>query len=286
MSALPRSFRQVFDANACILKELRTVGRVRLSQARVPGLMGHVHPDAFEIFLLERGEAQWWVEEEVHHLVAGHVYLNRPGERHGSMGASLRPCGYCWVQLAVRGSKFPGMSASQSLRIVRALSDPRVRSFPVPPAVAEHFVKLWEIHVAPGPDAEIRARAHLHLLLAELACYAEKCTATRAPTFAVRKVLRFIDNDPGADHPIAKLAALAGLGETQFRKRFLAETGLNPADYVRRHRIELAKKRLQEGGESITRIATELGFGSSQHFATAFKKLEGVKPSEFLRGLG
>ena len=281
MPALPRSFRQIFEGSACLITELQTVGRACILEARVPGLPGHAHHGAFEIFLLERGEAQWWVENEVHQLVAGQVYLNRPGELHGSMGSSMRPCRYCWLQLAVSGSQLPGMSASQSRRIVHALSNPQVRSFPVPSAVADHFVKLWEIHVAPGPAAELRARAHLHLLLADLAECMEKYTATRHPTFAIREVLRRIDSDPGGDHHVGKLAEVAGLGQTQFSERFLAETGFTPGDYVRRHRIELAKKRLREGEVSITRLAAELGFSSSQHFATVFKKLEGMRPSEF-----
>ncbi len=284
MSLLPHSFRRVFDGRNCLIEELLTVGRTRISQARRPGLPGHSHPGVFEIFLFERGEAQWWAENEVHQLVTGNVYVNRPGERHGSMGLSLRPCGYCWLQFAPSGSRLPGMPVRQSRRILRALSNRRVRSFLVPSATADHFLKIWAIHVTPGPDAALRVRAHLHLLLADLAECIEKYTGSRHQTFAIRKVLRRIHADPGSDHTVRTLAALAGFGHTQFDKRFFAETGFNPGDYVRRRRIELAKKRLRDGRASITELAAELGFSSSQHFATVFKKLEGMRPSEFRRG--
>jgi AraC-like DNA-binding protein len=283
MPGLPHSFRKVFERRACLIQELCTVGRARVSQARTPGLPAHAHPGVFEIFLLERGETQWWVEDEVHRIAAGNVYLNRPDERHGSMGASLKPCAYCWLQLAMSDAGLPGMSVAQSRRILRALSNPHVRIFSVSPAVAEYFVKLWEIHVCSGSDGALRARAYLHLLLADLTECMEKSAGNRHQTYAIRKVLQRIDSDPGGDHPVSKLAVLAALGRTQFIKRFLFETGFTPGDYVRRRRIELAKNRLRAGQASITTLAAELGFNSSQHFATVFKSMEGMKPSEFRR---
>lgn len=286
MPSLPRSFRQVFERPACLLRELHTVGRTRVTQARVPGLAGHTHAGVYEIFLIERGDARWWVEDELHQLAAGDIYLNRPGERHGSLGPSLRPCAYCWLQLATPRRCLPGLSLQQSRRIIRAMDDRRVRSFPATPAMREHFIKLWELHAAPGPDAALRAGAHLHLLLAEFADEMEKYVRPRhVQTFAMHGVLRRIDADPGGAHSNPALAALAGLGLTQFNERFFAETGFTPADYVRRRRVEHAKERLRESDISITTLAADLGFSSSQHFATVFRNFEGVKPSEFRRQL-
>jgi AraC family transcriptional regulator len=48
-------------------------------------------------------------------------------------------------------------------------------------------------------------------------------------------------------------------------------------------RIERAKDMLSYGSVPITGIALELGFGSSAHFATVFRKLTGTSPSIWRR---
>lgn len=281
MRSLPRSFRQIFAGSQCLLEELEMVGRTRVTEARVPGLKGHVHSGVFEIFLIERGEVRWWVEGESHTLAAGDVYLNRPGELHGSIGPSLAPCAYCWIQLNVSGKSFPALTQTETRRIVQALSSPGHRRIGAPEAVREHFVKLWEVHAWPAPDSRLRARAHLHLLLAELVAQIESDSAKPSPvSFAIGKVVRTIESSPGHPHSVASLAGIAKLGLTQFNERFLAEMGLTPSDFVRRTRIARAKDRLQ-AGEQVTAVAADLGFSSSQHFATTFKKLEGITPTQF-----
>lgn len=48
--------------------------------------------------------------------------------------------------------------------------------------------------------------------------------------------------------------------------------------YMERVRIDCASQMLKESKMSITDIAMELGFKTSQHFATVFKKMIGVTP--------
>jgi AraC-like DNA-binding protein len=48
-----------------------------------------------------------------------------------------------------------------------------------------------------------------------------------------------------------------------------------------RRRIYRAKYLLREPDRPITAIALDLGFSSSQYFATVFKKLVGLTPGEY-----
>ena len=77
---------------------------------------------------------------------------------------------------------------------------------------------------------------------------------------------------------VAEAAAVAGLKPSRFHARFAAETGLTPAAWRLRHRVERAKRRLEASDESITAVALGGGFGTSQSFATAFRKVTGVSP--------
>ncbi|MFD2118085.1 helix-turn-helix domain-containing protein [Paenibacillus yanchengensis] len=78
---------------------------------------------------------------------------------------------------------------------------------------------------------------------------------------------------------IKQLADEANLGITQFYKLFKEITGLTPKVYIEHLRIEQACKRLIETDDSITTIAHDLGFVTSQHFATVFRRIKGRTPT-------
>ena len=56
--------------------------------------------------------------------------------------------------------------------------------------------------------------------------------------------------------------------------------GISPKEYILRKKINIAKQMLLEG-ESITTIAYNLGFSSSQNFATVFKRLTCLTPTNY-----
>ena len=49
------------------------------------------------------------------------------------------------------------------------------------------------------------------------------------------------------------------------------------------HAEWLAKKRLRESADSVTRIAAELGFLDTSYFVRVFKKFEGITPTDYRR---
>jgi AraC-like DNA-binding protein len=80
---------------------------------------------------------------------------------------------------------------------------------------------------------------------------------------------------------VEEMAALVGLGITAFSEKVKGFTGFSPLNYLINIRISEAIKLLKQPDVHITDIALDVGFYSSQHFATTFKKLTGYTPSEF-----
>ncbi|MBB1283788.1 helix-turn-helix transcriptional regulator [Flavisolibacter sp. BT320] len=80
---------------------------------------------------------------------------------------------------------------------------------------------------------------------------------------------------------VEEMAALVGLGITAFSEKVKNYTGFSPLNYLINIRISEAIKLLKRPDVHITDIALDVGFYSSQHFATTFKKLTGYTPSEF-----
>lgn len=66
-----------------------------------------------------------------------------------------------------------------------------------------------------------------------------------------------------------------------FKRMFKYYTGQTPHRYLIGIRIQKAKKLLKKDEYSIAETAKACGFINVGHFSTAFKKIEGVSPSEY-----
>lgn len=80
---------------------------------------------------------------------------------------------------------------------------------------------------------------------------------------------------------LAAMSGVVGLSKRHFLRTFKEATGTTPHRFVRRLRIEEAKRRLIETDDAMTEVAFAAGFGSSQQFATSFRSATGVTPSSF-----
>lgn len=87
-----------------------------------------------------------------------------------------------------------------------------------------------------------------------------------------------LDDPPSLD----ELAAAASVSPFHFHRVWRAMTGEPVGQSVARLRIAAAQQRLREGGGNVTDVAMEGGFGTSQSFARAFRRIAGVSPREFL----
>ncbi len=84
-------------------------------------------------------------------------------------------------------------------------------------------------------------------------------------------------------HPwtVEEMAATIGLGTTTFTEKVKAFSGFPPLNYLINLRISEAIRLLKNSDRSLTDIALDTGFYSSQHFSTTFKKLTGYTPGHF-----
>ena len=55
---------------------------------------------------------------------------------------------------------------------------------------------------------------------------------------------------------------------------------MTPREYINQLKIREAKRMLREN-QSVTRVALDLGFGSSNYFAVLFKKITLYSPSQY-----
>jgi len=112
--------------------------------------------------------------------------------------------------------------------------------------------------------------------------------SSRAATLPQRHLFRvqeLIESRLGADLTLQELASEVGYSRSHFLRMFHATTGKTPHRYVLNRRIERARRLLGETDTSIAQVANQCGFSSQAHLTSAFRKVLGLTPGEYRRGL-
>ncbi|HEU4976189.1 MAG TPA: DJ-1/PfpI family protein [Baekduia sp.] len=109
-------------------------------------------------------------------------------------------------------------------------------------------------------------------------------SAGLAAQAAVREPLRELQDWIAAnleqDLSVGALAARACLSERHFARAFRAETGVTPAEYVERLRVERARALLEDG-QPVDAAALAAGFASGEVLRRAFHRRLGVGPAAY-----
>jgi AraC-like DNA-binding protein len=78
-----------------------------------------------------------------------------------------------------------------------------------------------------------------------------------------------------------EIANTLNMSYSWFRKTFKEFTGLSPASYMQKLKLQAAKDSLVSTNQSIKEIAYNLHYDNSEHFSTQFKKHIGLSPKDF-----
>lgn len=180
-------------------------------------------------------------------------------------------------------------------------------------ATAELPVDLWEEHTAdlveirnrrleilmqeihaelmqPGFAGELLIEAASTMILVELARYGRQLQRESGRGGAGRGLapwqLRRIRERLAAaleeGYPnLAELAALCGISQSHLMRSFKASTGWQIHKFIAEDRLKAAKTMLGLEHCNTKEIAARLGFGSPAYFATAFRRMTGMTPSEY-----
>jgi AraC-like DNA-binding protein len=130
------------------------------------------------------------------------------------------------------------------------------------------------------------AQAAVHLAGALLALLAEPAGSRREPA-AVRHQLRVqsvVDHMAGnlarpLDH--ADLERISGLSPSRLQALFREVTGHAPLDYLRRMRVEEARRLLADHRLSVKEVGALTGFRDTSAFSKVFRRVDGLSPAHY-----
>ncbi len=77
------------------------------------------------------------------------------------------------------------------------------------------------------------------------------------------------------------VADIMHYSKSQIYRKCIALTGIAPAEYIREHKLQEAKKLLNSTEKAISDIAFDLGFSDPQYFSKVFVKKFGISPKKY-----
>jgi AraC-like DNA-binding protein len=274
--------RRVVDLRPDGLADVPMLGTYSYSRAR-PDLPVHRHVGGWEICFLERGNQVFEVGHETYQLRGGDVFMTFPDEPHSTGGKPSEPGVLYWlnVRRPAEGRTLLGLPRAESQLLLGALDVLPHRHFRATPHTKALFKELFRWHdSADCPTRPLRLRVTVARLLLEIIDGAGRRAKSPASE-RISEIIQLIGSHPERDFRLDDLAQHARLSLSHFKRRFRTETGLSPRQFILRDKIEAAKRILHERPTSVTDIALDLGFVSSQYFATVFKRITGVTPSRY-----
>jgi transcriptional regulator GlxA family with amidase domain len=111
--------------------------------------------------------------------------------------------------------------------------------------------------------------------------FSAQLAAQAADRQPLRELQAWIVEHPGGDCSVPALAHRVAMSPRNFARVFLRETGLTPAHYVERVRVEAARRRLEESTDGVDAIAGHCGFGTAETMRRAFLRHLRVAPSDY-----
>ena len=273
--------RRIVNLRDVGIPEVPLVGRYEYHSAH-PGLRTHTHPGTVEICYLVRGRQTYRVDGREYHLTGGDVFLTYPGEPHDTAGRPEDPGILYWTNVRIprHGGSLLGLPARDSAVLVDRLLHLPERQFAGSARLKLLLDDVFKLYDQPGDPLKRISVVNLMVryLLEVLHCAQRHSYMRLSPLIA--GVVEAIRSNPEKSYPLSALAANAGLSVSRFKARFKAEIGTAPHEFMLHAKTEAAKKLLAEG-KRVTEIAIQLGFSSSQYFATVFKRFCEQTPSEF-----
>ncbi len=276
--------RLVIDLRPLGIPEVPMLGRYDYREAQC-GLDLHAHRDVLEICYLAKGRQLYRVGRRDFVLTGGDVFVAFPGEVHSTGEAPQEKGTLYWLQVTLpgRSSQFLSCPPRDGRLLIQQLLHLPHRHFGGEPALARILNDVFTACQRPAdPLRRITIQNRLmDFLLRVIACARQSPRACVSPE--ISSLLRYIEANAHQNLPLPALAARLGLSLPRFKARFKQEVGIPPAEYALRCKIEAAKRRLAQPHANITIVALELGFSSSQYFATVFKRYTRATPRDFQR---
>ncbi len=262
------------------------------------GLASHCN-EGIELTFLETGRMPFTVHDKLYMLRPGKMTITRPWQPHALGNPHVEPGRLYWLILDV-GVRQPHQpwqwpkwfvpTSSDLQKFTRLLRENETPVWNADASIQSVFRQIGQLIQGPKSSLRIwRLTVLINELFLSLFEILDRKKIILEPdlTTTQRTVEMFLQElaRPSMlqeEWTIEKMARQCHVGVTQFTHLCRKLTNLTPGQYLNYQRIEMAANLLRsQPRRSITEIAFDCGFNSSQYFATLFARIKGDSPCRF-----
>jgi AraC-like DNA-binding protein len=217
-----------------------------------------------------RGELDF---EGVHHaLTAGDTMLLSFPHPHRYWLAQQRSWEYFWI----------GFNGRDALRIARAVIDTKGPVLRLPDESIDRLAAACLAFVSRDmPLGETSAEAYAAMMALHDGVFGDTSSTSVETPAPIQRAQAFVEQNLAGNLGVERLARAAQLSRAHFVRLFAASVGMAPSAYVFEKRMQRAERLLLATDATIAEVAANCGFAEGNYFAKAFRRANGVSPSEF-----
>lgn len=275
-------YREFHDLREYGFPEVPLFGAYKFDKAIEP-LQIHTHK-VFEICYLVEGRQNYRAFGRDYLLKGGDLFITKPDEPHSTGKQPQEKGSLFWLHLTIpkKNKPFLGLHPLLGKELYNCISQIREKCYPGAPVIRELFEKLYEqLKVPENLSRKITISNILVSLILEIVKCSENPVRTEDKN--LNRVIQLMNEKAESKIGVPEMAEFMGMSISRFKARFRHETGMPPAEYYLRLRVEKSRKILEKGRGNVSETAMRFGFSSSQHFATTFKRFTGISPSQVCR---
>ncbi|MDC7235096.1 MAG: helix-turn-helix transcriptional regulator [Spirochaetales bacterium] len=277
------------------LKGIRSIGFWNARKEQKFGLPTHQN-EGIEFTLCEAGHVSFNCEGKQKELGSSMMAITRPWQPHQLGDPHIEICSLHWLILDVgvrrphQGWNWPEWiilneeDLSFLTRILRENEAPVWQAKPETAAIFKKITSEIRNYGNPGSSSSIKLLINELLLNIFLTLQAQKPrldTELISNERNVRLFLKELEKLLSYQWTSESMADYCHLKSTRFIHYCKKLTNMSPIQYLQFLRIQEAKKQLQSTDSSITDIAFDCGFSSSQYFNRIFRKYTDMSPRDY-----
>ena len=208
------------------------------------------HLQAGDVFFIDCMDYQYYYVESEDNWVCRFVHIYGPDVIKQYYDAFVR---------AVNGNAY---SLSSSSRVPMFIS------------------RIIESHKPHQKNSDLIAAMYIIRLLTEIVLNAEEDQSLESASH-IQDIASYIEEHYDQDLNLDFLSQKFGVSKSYLPKRFKAQIGFTPTEFLSHMRIREAKEMLRKTDEPISTIACRVGISNVSYFIKLFKKYEQFTPLAF-----
>lgn len=275
--------KQILTDRETQIPQLVTFGHDISRQASLT-MTPHCHLNKFEIVVAISGQQKYVADGEPYTISGGEAFTTFPGEPHSGREETENVGEIYWFQIDVKnGENFFHLTPPWSEQLYHRFLRINARVCKMPTEAIRLMKKSFRLLSSENSFDKLNGAAAFTSFLSDF-IGSNLAESTASPSPAIQNVMQYIGENLEQEIHLEQLARMCGLSLCGFKLKFKAETGVAPREYINLQKIEEAKRRMDASpGASISDIAMNLGFSTSNYFSVVFKKYTGIPPRRYSR---